>query len=82
MQATDFWFSCVSVLCYLLWLYLSSSDCLKDPQNFYAEGGGVGDEVLEGGKAGGMVVAEGTPEEVAQNPASHTGRFLAEVLAK
>ena len=34
----------------------------------------------EGGKAGGMVVAEGTPEEVAQNPASHTGRFLAEVL--
>ena len=36
----------------------------------------------EGGKAGGMVVAEGTPEEVAQNPASHTGRFLAEVLAK
>ena len=36
----------------------------------------------EGGKAGGMVVAEGTPEEVAQNPASYTGRFLAEVLAK
>ena len=34
----------------------------------------------EGGKAGGMVVAEGTPEEVVQNPASHTGRFLAEVL--
>ena len=36
----------------------------------------------EGGKAGGMVVAEGTPEEVAQNLASYTGRFLAEVLAK
>ena len=34
----------------------------------------------EGGKAGGLVVAEGTPEEVAQNPASYTGRFLAEVL--
>jgi excinuclease ABC subunit A len=27
-----------------------------------------------------MVVAEGTPEHVATVPASHTGRFLAEVL--
>jgi len=26
------------------------------------------------------VVATGTPEEVAANPDSHTGRFLAEVL--
>ena len=34
----------------------------------------------EGGSGGGMVVAEGTPEQVAKNPASHTGRFLAEVL--
>ena len=34
----------------------------------------------EGGKAGGCIVAEGTPEEVATNPYSHTGRFLAEVL--
>ncbi|MBI4409724.1 MAG: excinuclease ABC subunit UvrA [Gemmatimonadetes bacterium] len=34
----------------------------------------------EGGNAGGRVVAEGTPEEVAANPVSHTGRFLAEVL--
>jgi excinuclease ABC subunit A len=25
-------------------------------------------------------VAEGTPEQVAKNPASHTGRFLAEIL--
>ncbi len=30
----------------------------------------------EGGEAGGYIVAQGTPEEVAQNPASHTGRFL------
>ncbi|QIL82965.1 excinuclease ABC subunit UvrA [Diaphorobacter sp. HDW4A] len=30
----------------------------------------------EGGAGGGMVVATGTPEEVAQNPASHTGRYL------
>ncbi len=34
----------------------------------------------EGGSGGGMVIAEGTPEQVAANEASHTGRFLAEVL--
>ncbi len=34
----------------------------------------------EGGDQGGLVVATGTPEEVAANPDSHTGRFLAEVL--
>ncbi|CAN7428817.1 excinuclease ABC subunit UvrA [Knoellia sp. LjRoot47] len=36
----------------------------------------------EGGNKGGTVVATGTPEEVAANPDSHTGRFLAPVLAK
>ncbi|DAC09609.1 MAG TPA: excinuclease ABC subunit A, partial [Candidatus Poseidoniales archaeon] len=35
----------------------------------------------EGGGRGGTVVATGTPEEVAANPASHTGRFLAEMLS-
>jgi excinuclease ABC subunit A len=30
----------------------------------------------EGGAGGGQVVAVGTPEQVAQNPASHTGRYL------
>lgn len=30
----------------------------------------------EGGRGGGMVVAEGTPEEVAKVAGSHTGRFL------
>ena len=30
----------------------------------------------EGGDAGGMVVAEGTPEEVASCPGSYTGRYL------
>ncbi len=30
----------------------------------------------EGGHAGGYVVACGTPEDIAQNPNSHTGRFL------
>jgi len=34
----------------------------------------------EGGAGGGTVVAEGTPEHVAAVEASHTGRFLAEVL--
>ncbi|MCI2239102.1 excinuclease ABC subunit UvrA [Kineococcus sp. TRM81007] len=34
----------------------------------------------EGGGGGGAVVATGTPEEVAANPASHTGRFLADLL--
>jgi excinuclease ABC subunit A len=34
----------------------------------------------EGGAGGGTVVAEGTPEAVAEVPASHTGRFLREVL--
>ena len=34
----------------------------------------------EGGSGGGLVIAEGTPEEVAANPASYTGQFLAGVL--
>ncbi|HLR28701.1 MAG TPA: excinuclease ABC subunit UvrA, partial [Ruania sp.] len=34
----------------------------------------------EGGSGGGLVVAEGTPEDVAKVPASHTGHFLAELL--
>jgi excinuclease ABC subunit A len=33
-------------------------------------------------EAGGRVVAEGTPEEIAANPASITGRYLAEELAR
>ena len=34
----------------------------------------------DGGEAGGYLVAEGTPEDVAKVDASHTGRFLREVL--
>ncbi len=34
----------------------------------------------EGGDAGGRVIAAGTPEQVARNSESHTGRFLARVL--
>jgi excinuclease ABC subunit A len=35
----------------------------------------------EGGSRGGTVIAEGTPEQVAANPASYTGQFLAPILA-
>lgn len=34
----------------------------------------------EGGSGGGLIIAEGTPEQVAQNPASHTGKYLATLL--
>ena len=36
----------------------------------------------DGGNKGGELVAVGTPEQVAKNPASHTGRYLAEVLKR
>ena len=36
----------------------------------------------EGGSGGGLVIAEGTPEHVATLEHSHTGRFLAPVLAR
>lgn len=36
----------------------------------------------EGGDAGGYLVAEGTPEEVAAVTESHTGQFLVELLAR
>jgi excinuclease ABC subunit A len=35
----------------------------------------------EGGDAGGHVIAAGTPEQVARNSQSHTGKFLARVLS-
>tara|TARA_R110002167_G_scaffold31359_3_gene103027 strand:+ start:1572 stop:4418 length:2847 start_codon:yes stop_codon:yes gene_type:complete len=34
----------------------------------------------EGGSGGGMIIAEGTPEEIATMSQSHTGHFLADVL--
>jgi len=34
----------------------------------------------EGGDGGGQIVAVGTPEEVAKNPASYTGQYLKRVL--
>ncbi len=35
----------------------------------------------EGGEEGGRIIATGTPEQVARNTQSHTGRFLTRVLA-
>ena len=36
----------------------------------------------EGGLGGGKIVAKGTPEEVANNPKSHTGKYLKKVLKR
>jgi excinuclease ABC subunit A len=35
----------------------------------------------EGGSGGGLVIAQGTPEQVAKVSASHTGKFLAELVS-
>ena len=34
----------------------------------------------EGGDGGGTVIAKGTPEEVAANPASYTGKYIKKML--
>ena len=36
----------------------------------------------EGGSKGGKIVAKGTPEDVARNPDSYTGKYLKKILAK
>ncbi|MCC5901290.1 MAG: excinuclease ABC subunit UvrA [Halomonas sp.] len=36
----------------------------------------------EGGSGGGQIIAEGTPEQIAKQQVSHTGRFLAPLLAR
>ena len=36
----------------------------------------------EGGDAGGELIAEGTPEEVARVPRSYTGQFLKKILER
>jgi len=35
----------------------------------------------EGGDGGGGIVAAGTPEQIARNQRSHTGRFLRKILS-
>ena len=36
----------------------------------------------EGGDRGGTVIARGTPEEIAKNPASYTGIYVKKMLEK
>ena len=36
----------------------------------------------EGGEGGGTIIAEGTPEQIAKNKASHTGKYLKPVLKR
>lgn len=36
----------------------------------------------EGGSGGGKIIAKGTPEEVANNPISYTGKYLKKILKK
>jgi excinuclease ABC subunit A len=36
----------------------------------------------EGGDGGGQVLAQGTPEDIAREPASHTGAYLARLLGR
>jgi excinuclease ABC subunit A len=47
---------------------------------FIAEADWVIDLGPEGGEQGGRIVCQATPETVAHNPSSHTGRFLRSVL--
>ena len=49
--------------------------------DFIAEADWVIDLGPEGGGGGGRIVAEGTPEQIARNKRSHTGRFLRSILA-
>ncbi len=48
--------------------------------DFIAEADWVIDLGPEGGDGGGRIIAEGTPEQMARNKRSHTGRFLRSVL--
>ena len=53
---------------------------LERALDLIAEADWVIDLGPEGGEAGGRIVAQGTPEQVAQNKHSHTGCFLHKVL--
>ena len=50
--------------------------------DFIAEADWVIDLGPEGGAGGGEIVVEGTPEAVARNKRSHTGRFLRQLVTK
>ena len=42
----------------------------------------IEEDATEGGSAGGLIVAEGTPEQVAEVPGSFTGQYLKPLLEK
>jgi len=46
-----------------------------------AEADWIIDLGLEGGEGGGRIVCQGTPEQIARNKSSHTGRYLRKVLS-
>ena len=50
--------------------------------DFIAEADWVIDLGPEGGEAGGQIVGQGTPEDIAGVHSSHTGRFLRKLLGK
>ena len=54
--------------------------CIEHNLDLIKESDYVIDLGPEAGQAGGNIVAEGTPEEVAKVAASHTGRFLKKIL--
>ena len=53
---------------------------LAELYDFGERAGGMWNLGPEGGARGGMIVAAGTPEEVASTEASHTGRYLRPML--
>ena len=54
---------------------------IEHNQNIWAEADWIIDIGPEGGTAGGQVVAEGPPAQLARSRKTHTGRLLAEFLA-
>jgi excinuclease ABC subunit A len=55
---------------------------IEHNMDLIAEADWVIDLGPEGGAGGGGIVAEGTPEQIAKKPRSHTGRFLRKLLPK
>ena len=59
---------------------MQSSCCLVRSRNAAPRDDWIVDLGPEGGDKGAQIVASGTPEEVAEHPTSHTGRYLKQML--